>query len=156
MFVGLTAAAAVPAAAAKAAGSLRAAAQTVVAPLDFQGKAVYQRGRNFFAGRRVNKLGRRAGNLHVRAALLLGKPLLVNETHGFVFVHRQDYRLLLRPAVYRKKGGAGRKGAYPSAFFGSWQSKFLHVNFWYIPINCIIPRFCKMSSFIWHIPLIIF
>ena len=82
------------------------AAKTVVTSADQQGTAFHKGIGDFLTRTGIDLLNRGAGNLHKRAALLLGITLMVDETNGFVFVYGEHHRrfFLILPAGQKGQG----------------------------------------------------
>jgi len=107
-------------ASAAAAGFFVSVAELVSPPLDPEGKSIDQCFRQFFPGGIVDHLDRGPGHLHISTALLLGKPLLVNETDGFVFIHVKDHGRSAGRRPQRVEFLDPGQLTYFSAFSWSW------------------------------------
>ena len=106
---------------AASAGPVFSAAELIVSALDPQGQSVHQHVRKLPSGAGIDLLDRGAGDLHEITALLLGKPLFVDEPDGLILVHRQyDCRFAVSP-VFRRKSQRLRKIAHSPAFSRPWQ-----------------------------------
>ena len=84
-------------------GSAASVAEPIVSALDPQGQPIHQRIRQLFPGIGIDLLHGGAPHLHPFAALLLGEPLLVDETDSLVLIHRQDDRRFSALPVLRGK-----------------------------------------------------
>ena len=64
----------------------------------------------------VNQLNRCSCNIHVRTAFLLREVLLIDQTNGLIFIHRQDHFFSNTTCLCRGKFIISWHGTYPSAF----------------------------------------
>lgn len=93
--------------------------QAEISPPNFQRPSIHQGQRQLLAGGGVELLDRGPGHVHESGTALLGKPLLVNKTDGFVFIDSEADRFFFG-AVSREKSESLRVVANLFALSGSW------------------------------------
>ena len=121
--------------AAAAAGVFLAAAESVVAALNFNANAANQSLGDFAACSIINLLHGGACHLHVACALLLRKSFPVYQADGFVFIHCQNDPFA-KATCGIELAHFGKPADF-SAFSGSRHIIFLSKLLTY-DINCII------------------
>ena len=94
--------------------------ELIVAALNSKRSASNQSFCQFSACGCVNLLHRRTGNLHILAALFLGKLLLINQANSLILIHRQNHSSLSLTIIHRYESRCFRIMADPSALSWSW------------------------------------
>jgi hypothetical protein len=76
------------------AAAVLAIAKLIVTAINVKHPTFHQRLRQFFSGFQINALHRGASDIHMAGAFLLVHTFYINQTNGFIFIHRHLNNLL--------------------------------------------------------------